>query len=158
MVIEIEVKGRVPSFFGNWNEMRKAKHYEFGEGLYAQVEDECVVGLVDVHDVKTNTEGEYFDSLRTFEFTPSECIKIAANESRNDVIAVMQKCCDKICNAIENCSVSVDAMHEEMTAEFSSLSEGCAKIEKTIDEGSGNGVSEKTLLKALEIVTESNKE
>lgn len=152
MVIEIEVKGRVPSFFGNWNEMRKAKHYEDGEGLYVQVEDGCVVGLVDVHDMKTNTEGEYFDNVRTFDFTPSECVRIAANESRNDVIAAMQKCSDKICNAIDNCSVSVDAMHEEMTAEFSTLSNDYAKIERTLDEGSGNGISERTLLKALEIV------
>lgn len=69
------------------------------------------------------------------------------NAAHKELMAHVQDCCDKVCKTVQN----FDAQNEER---WKLMSENVAGIHDAIGEyGTGNGITEKTLLEALKIVT-----
>lgn len=72
------------------------------------------------------------------------------NDAHEALMSHIQDCCDKVCKTAQ--------FHDEENASrYNLVMEGIKGIFDKIEEGgSGNGISEKTLLNALEIVTKNN--
>lgn len=145
MEIKIEVKGKV-QFSTDWSELRKAEHYIEGRGLYAMVEEDAVVGLVDVQGFD-DEKGQAL--INSFTFPPSVILTSMKESMKADLMEHIQQCCDKVCGTVK--------YHDEKACEqYNNVMEGLKGIHDKIEEGgSGNGISEKTLLDALRIVHSS---
>lgn len=143
MEIKIEVKGTI-QFSIDWNELRKAEQYAEGNGLYAMVDGDVVVGLIDMQGFDKPNEKA---NICQFSFPPSVIIESVKSRMSADLMEHIQQCCDKVCDTIK--------YHDEKSAErYNTIMEGQKGIFDRIDEGgTGNGISEKTLLDALRIVS-----
>lgn len=145
MEIKIEVKGTV-QFSIDWNELRKTEQYAEGNGLYAMVDGDAVVGLVDVQGFDEPNDRA---NICQFSLPPSVVVESAKSRMSADLMEHIQQCCDKVCSTVK--------YHDEKACEqYNNVMEGLKGIHDKIEEGgSGNGISEKTLLDALRIVHSS---
>lgn len=130
-------------------DIEKAELYPFGDGVYAVMDGENFVGLRVVSDKKhSNERGDYYETVERCwangKITSSATI-IEHEERLKDYI---DKRFDELQSAIENTMSSADSINDAVCSIKSSVE----KIEKD-GVGSGNGISEKTLLSAIEIVS-----
>ena len=130
-------------------DIEKAELYPFGDGVYAVMDGENFVGLRVVSDKKhSNERGDYYETVERCwangKITSSATI-IEHEERLKDYI---DKRFDELQSAIENTMSSADSINDAVGSIKSSID----KIEKN-GVGSGNGISEKTLLSAIEIVS-----
>lgn len=130
-------------------DIEKAELYPFGDGVYAVMDGENFVGLRVVSDKKhSNERGDYYEIVERCwangKITSSATI-IEHEERLKDYI---DKRFDELQSAIENTMSSADSINDAVCSIKSSIE----KIEKD-GVGSGKGISEKTLLSAIEIVS-----
>ena len=130
-------------------DIEKAELYPFGDGVYAVMDGENFVGLRVVSDKKhSNERGDYYETVERCwtngKITSSATI-IEHEERLKDYI---DKRFDELQSAIENTMSSADSINDAVCSIKSSIE----KIEKD-GVGSGKGISEKTLLSAIEIVS-----
>ena len=130
-------------------DIEKAELYPFGDGVYAVMDGENFVGLRVVSDKKhSNERGDYYETVERCwangKITSSATI-IEYEERLKDYI---DKRFDELQSAIENTMSSADSINDAVCSIKSSIE----KIEKD-GVGSGKGISEKTLLSAIEIVS-----
>lgn len=153
MEIRVNVLGKVAY---KENESRedaeKAELYPFGEGLYAVMDGENFVELRAVADKKHSKEkGDYYAFVERYwghgKISSSATI-IEHEERLKDYI---DKRFDELQSSIENAKSSADSIDDAVCSIKSSIE----KIEKD-GVGSGKGISEKTLLSAIEIVSKIN--
>ena len=153
MEIRVSVLGKVAY---KENESRedaeKAELYPFGEGLYAVMDGENFVELRAVADKKHSKEkGDYYAFVERYwghgKISSSATI-IEHEERLKDYI---DKRFDELQSSIENAKSSADSIDDAVCSIKSSIE----KIEKD-GVGSGKGISEKTLLSAIEIVSKIN--
>ena len=150
MEIRVSVLGKV-AYKGNETreDAEKVELYPFGEGVYAVMDGENFVALRVVSGKKHSDEkGDYYARVDNYwgDGKISNSATIIEHEERlKDYI---DKRFDELQSAIENTMSSADSINDAVGSIKSSID----KIEKD-GVGSGKGISEKTLLSAIEIVS-----
>lgn len=150
MEIRVNVLGKVAY---KENESRedaeKAELYPFGEGLYAVMDGEIFVALrVVAGKMHSDKKSDYYACVDNYwgNCKISSYATIIMHEERlKDYIGNRF---DELQSLIENAKSSADSINDAVCSIKSSIE----KIEN-VGVGSGNGISEKTLLSAIEIVS-----
>lgn len=150
MEIRVNVLGKV-AYKGNESrsDFEKAELYPFGDGVYAVMDGENFVELRVVSGKKHSEEkGDYYERIdRCWAHGKiSQTVTVIEHEERlKDYI---DKRFDELQSSIENAKNSADSINDAVCSIKSSIE----KIEED-GVGSGKGISEKTLLSAIEIVS-----
>lgn len=130
----------------------KAELYPSGEGVYAVMDGDNFVCLRVVSSkIHDDTKGDYYACVEenwTHARIANSINVIEYEERLKDYI---DKRFDELQSAIENTNSSADSINDAVCTIKSSIE----KIEKD-GVGSGKGISEKTLLSAIEIVSKIN--
>ena len=150
MEIRINVLGKVAYKENKTRkESKKEEIYIIGDGVYAVVDGENFVELRVVSGKKYSDEkGDYYECVDNYwgHGKISNSATIIEHEERlKDYI---DKRFDEIQSSIENAKNSADSINDAVCSIKSSIE----KIEED-GVGSGKGISEKTLLSAIEIVS-----
>ena len=150
MEIRVSVLGKVAYKENETREdAKKAELYPFGEGVYAVVDGESFVELRVVSGKKHSDEkGDYYAFVDNYwgHGKISNSATIIEHEERlKDYI---DKRFDELQSSIENAKNSADSINDAVC----SIKNSIEKIEED-GVGSGKGISEKTLLSAIEIVS-----
>ena len=150
MEISVNILGKVAYKQGaSRDDKAKAELYPSGEGVYAVMDgDDFVCLRVVSSKINDDTKGDYYASIEEnwTHVRIANSINVIEHEERlKDYI---DKRFDELQSSIENAMSSADSIHDAVGSIKSSID----KIEK---DGicSGNGISEKTLLSAIEIVS-----
>ena len=150
MEIRVNIVGKV-AYKDNvsMSDIEKAELYPFGEGIYAVMNGDNFVCLRVVADKRHSEEkGDYYAFIDENWANPAvvSCVDIIEHEERlKDYI---DKRFDELQSSIENAKSSADSIDDAVCSIKSSID----RIEKD-GVGSGKGISEKTLLSAIEIVS-----
>ena len=150
MEIRVNVLGKVAYIQGESRDNKaKAELYPSGEGVYAVMDgDDFVCLRVVSSKTHDDIKGDYYAYVEE-NWTHAKIansINIIEHEERlKDYI---DKRFDELQSSIENAMSSADSIHDAVGSIKSSIE----KIEKD-GVGSGKGISEKTLLSAIEIVS-----
>lgn len=153
MEIRVNILGKV-AYKGNESrsDFEKAELYPFGDGVYAVMDGENFVELRVVSGKKHSEEkGDYYECIdRCWAHGKiSQTVTVIEHEERlKDYI---DKRFGELQSSIENAISSADSINDAVCSIKSSIE----KIEKD-GVGSGKGISEKTLLSAIEIVSKIN--
>ena len=150
MEIRVSVLGKVAYKQGaSRDDKAKAELYPSGEGVYAVMDgDDFVCLRVVSSKIHDDTKGDYYACVEenwTHARIANSINVIEYEERLKDYI---DKRFDELQSAIENTNSSADSINDAVCTIKSSIE----KIEKD-GVGSGKGISEKTLLSAIEIVS-----
>ena len=150
MEIRVNILGKVAY---KENESRsdfeKAELYPFGDGIYAVMDGENFVELRVVSGKKHSEEkGDYYECIDRCWAHGKISNSVTVIEHEERLKDYIDKRFDELQSAIENTMSSADSINDAVGSIKSSID----KIEKD-GVGSGNGISEKTLLSAIEIVS-----
>ena len=153
MEIRVSVLGKVAYKQGaSRDDKAKAELYPSGEGVYAVMDgDDFVCLRVVSSKIHDDTKGDYYACVEenwTHARIANSINVIEYEERLKDYI---DKRFDELQSAIENTNSSADSINDAVCTIKSSIE----KIEKD-GVGSGKGISEKTLLSAIEIVSKIN--
>lgn len=150
MEIRVNILGKVAYKQGeSRDDKAKAELYPSGEGVYAVMDGDNFVCLRVVsskaHD---DTKGDYYVYIEENWTHARIANSINIIEHEEKLKDYIDKRFDELQSSIENAMSSADSIHNAVGSIKSSID----KIEK---DGicSGNGISEKTLLSAIEIVS-----
>ena len=161
MEIRVNVLGKV-AYKENEsrNDAEKAELYPFGEGLYAVMDGEIFVALRVVSGKKHSDEkGDYYAYVENYwgHGKISNSATIIEHEERlkdciNNRFDRLEAIIEKANEGISSVSEELDGFISNSQDDFCSIEKSLERIEK---DGvcSGNGISEKTLLSAIEIVS-----
>lgn len=150
MEIRVNILGKV-AYKGNESrsDFEKAELYPFGDGVYAVMDGENFVELRVVSDKKHSEEkGDYYECIDRCWAHGKISNSVTVIEHEERLKDYIDKRFDELQSAIENTMSSADSINDAVGSIKSSID----KIEKD-GVGSGNGISEKTLLSAIEIVS-----
>lgn len=150
MEIRVNILGKVAY---KENESRsdfeKAELYPFGDGIYAVMDGENFVELRVVSGKKYSEEkGDYYERIDRCWAHGKISNSVTVIEHEERLKDYIDKRFDELQSAIENTKSSSDSINDAVCSIKSSIE----KIEKD-GVGSGKGISEKTLLSAIEIVS-----
>nr|DAH63244.1 MAG TPA: Flagella accessory protein C (FlaC) [Caudoviricetes sp.] len=150
MEIRVNILGKVAYIQGESRDNKaKAELYPSGEGVYAVMDgDDFVCLRVVSSKIHDDTKGDYYACVEenwTHARIANSINVIEYEERLKDYI---DKRFDELQSAIENAMSSADSINDAACSIKSSIE----KIEKD-GVGSGKGISEKTLLSAIEIVS-----
>lgn len=150
MEIRVNVLGKVAYIQGESRDNKaKAELYPSGEGVYAVMDGDNFVCLRVVSSkIHDDTKGDYYACVEenwTHARIANSINVIEYEERLKDYI---DKRFDELQSSIENAMSSADSINDAACSIKSSIE----KIEKD-GVGSGKGISEKTLLSAIEIVS-----
>lgn len=150
MEIKVNVLGKVAfKATGSKSDIEKAELYPSGEGVYAVMDgDDFVCLRVVSSKTHDDTKGDYYASIEENWTHARIANSINVIEHEERLKDYIDKRFDELQSSIENAMSSADSIHDAVGSIKSSID----KIEK---DGicSGNGISEKTLLSAIEIVS-----
>lgn len=150
MEIRVNILGKV-AYKGNESrsDFEKAELYPFGDGVYAVMDGENFVELRVVSSKKHSEEkGDYYECIDRCWAHGKISNSVTVIEHEERLKDYIDKRFDELQSAIENTMSSADSINDAVGSIKSSID----KIEKD-GVGSGNGISEKTLLSAIEIVS-----
>ena len=149
MEIRVSVLGKVAYKENETREdAKKAELYPFGEGVYAVVDGENFVELRVVSGKKHSDEkGDYYECVDNYWGNGKISNSATIIEHEERLKDYIDKRFDELQSSIENAKSSADSIDDAVCSIKSSIE----KIEKD-GVGSGKGISEKTLLSAIEIV------
>ena len=161
MEIRVSVLGKVAYKENETREdSKKAELYPFGEGVYAVVDGENFVELRVVSGKKHSDEkGDYYECVDNYwgHGKISNSATIIEHEERlKDCI---NKRFDRLEAIIEKANEGISSVSEELDGFISNSQDDFCSIEQSLERigadgvGSGKGISEKTLLSAIEIVS-----
>lgn len=150
MEIRVNILGKVAY---KENESRsdfeKAELYPFGDGVYAVMDGENFVELRVVSGKKHSEEkGDYYECINRCWAHGKISNSVTVIEHEERLKDYIDKRFDELQSAIENTMSSADSINDAVCSIKSSIE----KIEED-GVGSGKGISEKTLLSAIEIVS-----
>lgn len=153
MEIRVNILGKVAYKQGaSRDDKAKAELYPSGEGVYAVMDgDDFVCLRVVSSKIHDDTKGDYYACVEenwTHARIANSINVIEYEERLKDYI---DKRFDELQSSIENAKSSADSIDDAVCSIKSSIE----KIEKD-GVGSGKGISEKTLLSAIEIVSKIN--
>ena len=142
------------------SDIEKAELYPFGEGIYAVMNGDNFVCLRVVADKRHSEEkGDYYAFIDENWANPAvvSCVDIIEHEERlKDYI---DKRFDRLEDIVKKANDGISSISEELDGFISNSQDDFCSIEKSLERiekdgsGSGNGISEKTLLSAIEIVS-----
>ena len=150
MEIRVNILGKV-AYKGNESrsDFEKAELYPFGDGVYSVMDGENFVELRVVSGKKHSEEkGDYYECIDRCWAHGKISNSVTVIEHEERLKDYIDKRFDELQSAIENTMSSADSINDAVGSIKSSID----KIEKD-GVGSGNGISEKTLLSAIEIVS-----
>lgn len=161
MEIRVNVLGKVAfKVAERRSDIEKAELYPFGEGLYAVMEGDNFVCLRAVADKRHNEEkGDYYAFIEDNWANPTvaSCVDIIEHEERlKDYI---DKRFDSLVAIITKANEGISSVSDELGDFINNSQDDFCSIEKTLERiekdgvGRGNGISEKTLLSAIELVS-----
>lgn len=161
MEIRVSVLGKVAYKEDERREdIEKAELYPFGEGLYAVMDGEIFVALRVVSVKKHSDEkGDYYACVNNYwgNMEISSYATIIEHEERlKDYIEKRFDCLDAI---VKKANDGISSVSDELNCFISNSQDDFCSIEKSLERiekdgvGSGKGISEKTLLSAIEIVS-----
>ena len=150
MEIRVNVLGKVAYKENESREdVEKAELYPFGDGVYAVMDGENFVELRVVSGKKHSEEkGDYYECIDRCWAHGKISNSVTVIEHEERLKDYIDKRFDELQSAIENTMSSADSINDAVGSIKSSID----KIEKD-GVGSGKGISEKTLLSAIEIVS-----
>ena len=150
MEIRVNVLGKVAYKENETREdAKKAELYPFGEGVYAVVDGENFVELRVVSGKKHSDEkGDYYECVDNYWGNGKISNSATIIEHEERLKDYIDKRFDELQSSIENAKSSADSIDDAVCSIKSSIE----KIEKD-GVGSGKGISEKTLLSAIDIVS-----
>ena len=150
MEIRVSVLGKVAYKENETREdLKKAELYPFGEGVYAVVDGENFVELRVVYGKKHSDEkGDYYECVDNYWGNGKISNSATIIEHEERLKDYIDKRFDELQSSIENAKSSADSIDDAVCSIKSSID----RIEKD-GVGSGKGISEKTLLSAIEIVS-----
>lgn len=161
MEIRVNILGKV-AYKGNESrsDFEKAELYPFGDGVYAVMDGENFVELRVVSGKKHSEEkGDYYECIdRCWAHGKiSQAVTVTEHEERlKDCI---NKRFDRLEAIVEKANEGISSVSEELDGFISNSQDDFCSIEKSLERmekdgvGSGSGISEKTLLSAIEIVS-----
>lgn len=161
MEIRVNVLGKVAYKQGaSRDDKAKAELYPSGEGVYAVMDGDNFVCLRIVYDKRHSEEkGDYYESINENWTNPrvSRCVDIIEHEERlKDYI---DKRFGRLEAIIGNANEGISSVSEELGGFINNSQDDFCSIERSLERiekdgvGRGNGISEKTLLTAIEIVS-----
>lgn len=150
MEIRVNVLGKVAYIQGESRDNKaKAELYPSGEGVYAVMDgDDFVCLRVVSSKIHDDTKGDYYACVEENWTHAKIANSINFIEHEERLKNYIDKRFDELQSSIENAKSSADSIDDAVCSIKSSID----KIEKD-GVGSGNGISEKTLLSAIEIVS-----
>lgn len=153
MEIRVSVLGKVAYKQGaSRDDKAKAELYPSGEGVYAVMDgDDFVCLRVVSSKIHDDTEGDYYACVEENWTHAKIANSINVIEHEERLKDYIDKRFDELQSSIENTKSSADSIDDAVCSIKSSIE----KIEKD-GVGSGKGISEKTLLSAIEIVSKIN--
>lgn len=161
MEIRVNILGKVAY---RENESRedaeKAELYPFGEGLYAVMDGENFVSLRVVSGKKHSDEkGDYYAGVENYWAHGKISCSAAIIEHEERLKDYIDKRFDRLEAIIEKANEGISSVNEELGGFRSNSQDDFCSIEQTLERiekdgvGRGSGISEKTLLTAIEIVS-----
>lgn len=153
MEIRVNVLGKVAYIQGESRDNKaKAELYPSGEGVYAVMDgDDFVCLRVVSSKIHDDTKGDYYACVEENWTHAKNANSINVIEHEERLKNYIDKRFDELQSSIENAKSSADSIDDAVCSIKSSIE----KIEKD-GVGSGKGISEKTLLSAIEIVSKIN--
>ena len=153
MEIRVSVLGKVAYKQGaSRDDKAKAELYPSGEGVYAVMDGDNFVCLRVVSSkIHDDTKGDYYACVEENWTHAKIANSINVIEHEERLKDYIDKRFDELQSSIENTKSSADSIDDAVCSIKSSIE----KIEKD-GVGSGKGISEKTLLSAIEIVSKIN--
>lgn len=150
MEIRVNILGKVAYKQGaSMDDKAKAELYPSGEGVYAVMDgDDFVCLRVVSSKTHDDIKGDYYVSVEENWTHAKIANSINVIEHEERLKDYIDKRFDELQSSIENAKSSADSINDAVGSIKSSID----KIEKD-GVGSGNGISEKTLLSAIEIVS-----
>ena len=150
MEIRANILGKVVFIEGaSRDDKAKAELYPSGEGVYAVMDgDDFVCLRVVSSKIHDDIKGDYYVYVEENWTHPKIANSINAIEHEERLKDYIDKRFDELQSSIENAKSSADSIDDAVCSIKSSIE----KIEKD-GVGSGKGISEKTLLSAIEIVS-----
>jgi hypothetical protein len=150
MEIRVSVLGKVAYKQGaSMDDKAKAELYPSGEGVYAVMDgDDFVCLRVVSSKIHDDTKGDYYACVEENWTHAKIANSINVIEHEERLKDYIDKRFDELQSSIENAKSSADSINDAVGSIKSSIE----KIEKD-GVGSGKGISEKTLLSAIEIVS-----
>lgn len=150
MEIRVNILGKVAYKQGaGRDDKAKAELYPSGEGVYAVMDgDDFVCLRVVSSKTHDDIKGDYYVSVEENWTHAKIANSINVIEHEERLKDYIDKRFDELQSSIENAKSSADSINDAVGSIKSSID----KIEKD-GVGSGNGISEKTLLSAIEIVS-----
>ncbi|RGV00699.1 hypothetical protein [Segatella copri] len=150
MEIRVNVLGKVAYIQGESRDNKaKAELYPSGEGVYAVMDgDDFVCLRVVSSKIHDDTKGDYYACVEENWTHAKIANSINVIEHEERLKNYIDKRFDELQSSIENAKSSADSIDDAVCSIKSSIE----KIEKD-GVGSGKGISEKTLLSAIEIVS-----
>lgn len=160
MEIKVNILGKVTFRQGECIEdKKKAELYPFGEGIYAVMDGDNFVCLRIVSNKRHSEEkGDYYESIDEIWAHPRVCRCVDIIEHEERLKDYIDKRFDRLETIIEKANEGISSVNEELGGFRSNSQDDFCSIEQTLERiekngvGSGNGISEKTLLAAIEIV------
>ena len=150
MEIRVSVLGKV-DYKGaeRRQDIEKAELYPFGDGVYAVMDGENFVELRIVSNKKHSDEkGDYYENIERCWSNGKISCSATIIEHEERLKDYIDKRFDELQSSIENAKNSAHSINDAVCSIKSSIE----KIEED-GVGSGKGISEKTLLSAIEIVS-----
>ena len=153
MEIRVSVLGKIAYKQGaSRDDKAKAELYPSGEGVYAVMDgDDFVCLRVVSSKIHDDTKGDYYACVEENWTHAKIANSINVIEHEERLKDYIDKRFDELQSSIENTKSSADSIDDAVCSIKSSIE----KIEKD-GVGSGKGISEKTLLSAIEIVSKIN--
>lgn len=150
MEIRANILGKVAFIEGaSRDDKAKAELYPSGEGVYAVMDgDDFVCLRVVSSKIHDDIKGDYYVYVEENWTNPKIANSINVIEHEERLKDYIDKRFDELQSSIENAKSSADSIDDAVCSIKSSIE----KIEKD-GVGSGKGISEKTLLSAIEIVS-----
>lgn len=150
MEVRVNILGKVaPKGNESRSDFEKAELYPFGDGVYAVMDGENFIELRVVSGKKHSEEkGDYYEYIDRCWTNGKIANSINIIEHEERLKDYIDKRFDELLSSIENAISSADSINDAVCTIKSSIE----KIEKD-GVGSGKGISEKTLLSAIEIVS-----
>lgn len=153
MEIRVSVLGKVAYKQGaSRDDKAKVELYPSGEGVYAVMDgDDFVCLRVVSSKIHDDTKGDYYACVEENWTHAKIANSINVIEHEERLKNYIDKRFDELQSSIDNAKSSADSIDDAVCSIKSSIE----KIEKD-GVGSGKGISEKTLLSAIEIVSKIN--
>lgn len=161
MEIKVNILGKVTFRQGECIEdKKKAELYPFGEGIYAVMDGDNFVCLRIVSNKRHSEEkGDYYEFIDESWAHPRVCRCVDIIEHEERLKEYIDKRFDRLEAIIGNANEGISSVSEELGGFINNSQDDFCSIERTLERiekdgvGRGSGISEKTLLTAIEIVS-----